>query len=109
MSIYGLAESGPWFWAGVPAMAFWGVAGPALQDMMTRRVSGSEQGQLQGATSASRSIAGMIAPGFFAVVFAWTIDLVPGAAFLAAGALLAAAAALTAGVTSRTRLAAPTP
>jgi DHA1 family tetracycline resistance protein-like MFS transporter len=108
MSIYGLAESGPWFWAGVPVMAFWGVAGPALQDMMTRGVSGSEQGQLQGATSASRSIAGMIAPGFFAVVFAWTIDLVPGAAFLA-GALLAAAAALTAGVTSRTRLAAPTP
>ncbi|WP_422036171.1 TCR/Tet family MFS transporter [Reyranella sp.] len=107
MSIYGLAATGPWFWAGVPVMAFWGVAGPALQDMMTRRVGGSEQGQLQGAASASRSIAGLIAPGVFAVLFAWTIGTVPGAAFLLAGALLAAAAVVTWFVTARTRPAAP--
>jgi DHA1 family tetracycline resistance protein-like MFS transporter len=107
MSIYGLAATGPWFWAGVPMMAFWGVAGPALQDMLTRRVGGSEQGQLQGAASASRSIAGLIAPGVFAVVFAWTIDTVPGAAFLLAGGLLAAAAVVTCFVTARTRPAAP--
>ncbi|WP_425065751.1 TCR/Tet family MFS transporter [Reyranella sp.] len=103
MSIYGLAATGPWFWAGVPVMAFWGVAGPALQDMMTRRVGGTEQGQLQGAASASRSIAGLIAPGVFAVLFAWTIDTLPGAAFLVAGALLAAAALVTWCVTARTR------
>ncbi len=64
MSIYGLAPTGPWFWAGVPVMAFWGLAGPALQDMMSRRVGPSEQGQLQGANSASRSIAGLASPGF---------------------------------------------
>ncbi len=109
MAIYGLAANGPWFWVGVPVMAFWGVSGPALQDMMTRRVSGSEQGQLQGATSASRSIAGLIAPGIFAVLFAWTIDTVPGAAFLLAGGLLAAAAVVTWIVTARTRPAAPAP
>ena len=109
MSIYGLAGTGPWFWAGVPVMAFWGVAGPALQDMMTRRVGGSEQGQLQGAASASRSIAGLIAPGVFAVLFASTIDTVPGAAFLLAGGLLAAAAVVTWFVTSRTRSAARVP
>ena len=109
MSIYGLADTGPWFWVGVPVMAFWGIAGPALQDMMTRRVSGSEQGQLQGATSASRSIAGLVAPGVFAVLFASTIDSVPGAAFLVAGALLAAAAVVTWIVTGRTRPAAPVP
>ena len=109
MSIYGLAGTGPWFWVGVPVMAFWGIAGPALQDMMTRRVSGSEQGQLQGATSASRSIAGLVAPGVFAVLFASTIDSVPGAAFLLAGALLAAAAVVTWIVTGRTRPAAPVP
>ncbi|WP_295136317.1 TCR/Tet family MFS transporter [uncultured Reyranella sp.] len=110
MAIYGLAATGPWFWAGVPVMAFWGIAGPALQDMMTRRVSGSEQGQLQGATSASRSIAGLVAPGVFAVLFASTIDSVPGAAFLLAGALLAAAAVVTWIVTGgRTRPAAPVP
>ena len=109
MSIYGLAGTGPWFWAGVPVMAFWGVAGPALQDMMTRRVGGSEQGQLQGACSASRSIAGLIAPGVFAVLFASTIDTVPGAAFLLAGGLLAAAAGVTWFVTTRTRSAARVP
>ena len=109
MSIYGLAATGPWFWVGVPVMAFWGVAGPALQDMMTRRVSASEQGQLQGASSASRSIAGLMAPGVFAVLFAWTIDTLPGAAFLLAGALLAAAAVVTWLVTARTRSAARVP
>ena len=109
MSIYGLAATGPWFWAGVPVMAFWGVAGPALQDMMTRHVSGSEQGQLQGAASASRSVAGLIAPGIFAVLFAWTIDTLPGAAFLLAGGLLAAAALVTWFVTARTRPAARVP
>ena len=109
MSIYGLAETGPWFWAGVPVMAFWGLAGPAVQDMMTRRVGGSEQGQLQGANSASRSIAGLVSPGVFAVLFAWTIDTLPGAAFLLAGLLLLAAAAVAWIATSRTRPAAPVP
>ena len=109
MSIYGLAETGPWFWAGVPVMAFWGLAGPAVQDMMTRRVGGSEQGQLQGANSASRSIAGLVSPGVFAVLFAWTIDTLPGAAFLLAGLLLLAAAAVAWIATSRTRPAAPAP
>ena len=109
MSIYGLAETGPWFWAGVPVMAFWGLAGPAVQDMMTRRVGGSEQGQLQGANSASRSIAGLVSPGLFAVLFAWTIDTLPGAAFLLAGLLLLAAAAVAWIATSRTRPAAPVP
>ncbi len=48
MAIYGLAATGPWFWVGVPVMAFWGVAGPALQDMMTRRVGGLRAGPAPG-------------------------------------------------------------
>ena len=36
-------------WLGVPVMALWGLAGPALQGLMSRLVSPSEQGQLQGA------------------------------------------------------------
>lgn len=94
MAIYGLAPSGPWFWVGVPVMALWGLSGPAIMDMMSRRVSASEQGQLQGATSSSRSIAGLISPILFAGLFAATIGVLPGAAFLLAGALLGAAAAL---------------
>ena len=58
MAIYGLAPTGPLFWLGVPVMALWGLAGPAIRSMMSRLVSPSEQGQLQGANSRSRSIAG---------------------------------------------------
>lgn len=94
MAIYGLAPTGPWFWAGVPVMALWGLSGPAIMDMMSRRVSASEQGQLQGAASSSRSIAGLISPILFAGLFAATISVLPGAAFLLAGALLVAAAVL---------------
>jgi len=94
MAIYGLAPTGPWFWVGIPVMALWGLSGPAIMDMMTRRVGASEQGQLQGAMSSSRSIAGLVSPGLFAGLFAWTIGVLPGASFLLAGALLAAAAAV---------------
>jgi len=51
----------------------------------------------------------LIAPGIFAVLFAWTIDTLPGAAFLLAGGLLAAAALTTWLVTARTRPAARVP
>jgi DHA1 family tetracycline resistance protein-like MFS transporter len=95
MAIYALAPTGPWFWLGVPVMALWGVVGPSLQDMMTRRVSSSEQGQLQGANSSSRSVAGLIGPGIFTATFAYLIDWLPGAPFLLAAFLLVAAAGVT--------------
>src|SRR5215475_5872621 len=65
MAIYGLAPTGPWFYLGAPVMALWGLAGPALQEMMSRLVSPSEQGQLQGANNSSRSITGLIGPALF--------------------------------------------
>jgi MFS family permease len=61
MAIYGLAPTGPWFYLGAPVMALWGLAGPAIQEMTSRLVSPSEQGQLQGAYSSSRSITGLVA------------------------------------------------
>ena len=103
MAIYGLAPSGPWFWLGVPVMALWGLAGPAIQDMMSRRVSPSEQGQLQGANGCSRSVAGLLAPGLFTGTFAYLIGWLPGAPFLLAAALLAAAAGVTWAVTMSPR------
>ena len=48
-AIYGLAPTGSLYWSGIPVMAFWGLAGPAAQGLMTRRVGPMEQGQLQGA------------------------------------------------------------
>ena len=55
MVIYGLAPTGEWFWVGVPVMALWGIVGPSILDLMSRRVSESEQGQLQGASLCAAS------------------------------------------------------
>jgi DHA1 family tetracycline resistance protein-like MFS transporter len=107
MAVYGLAPSGPWFWVGVPLMALWGLAGPALQDMMSRRVSPSEQGQLQGASNSLRSLTGLLGPGIFTAVFAYLIDGLPGAPFLLAAAMLVAAAVAAGMVTAASRRAAP--
>ena len=95
MAVYGLAPTGAWFLVGVPIMALWGIAGPAAMDMMSRRVSESEQGQLQGANSSVRSLAGLLAPGLFSVTFAWLLVSLPGAPFLLAAALMVVAAAVS--------------
>ena len=95
MIIYALAPNGAWFLLGVPVMALWGVVGPSLLDMMSRRVSPSEQGQLQGANSSSRSVTGLIGPAIFSATFAWLLAWLPGAPFLLAALLLAVAATFT--------------
>ena len=51
-------------------MAFWGLAGPSMQVFMTRRVSSSEQGQLQGAIASLTGIAGLLGPSLFTQTFA---------------------------------------
>ena len=85
---YGLAPNGAWFLAGIPVMALWGFANPSLQALMTRRVSPSEQGRLQGANSSLTALAGILGPGLFSQVFAAFIASLTGAPFLAAAALL---------------------
>jgi DHA1 family tetracycline resistance protein-like MFS transporter len=95
MVIYGLAPTGAWFWVGIPVMALWGIVGPSILDLMSRRVSESEQGQLQGANSSSRSITGLIGPAIFTTSFAWLLGWLPGAPFLLAALLLLAAAGVT--------------
>jgi DHA1 family tetracycline resistance protein-like MFS transporter len=95
MVIYGLAPTGAWFWVGVPVMSLWGLVGPSLLDLMSRRVSESEQGQLQGANSSSRSITGLIGPALFTTTFAWLLGWLPGAPFLLAALLLLVAGGVT--------------
>ena len=95
-AVYGMAATGLLFWLGTPLMALWGISGPAGQGLMTRRVSPSEQGQLQGANSSVRGITGLIGPGLFTLTFASFIGArrdwnLPGAPFLLASLLLAAA------------------
>ena len=101
MAIYGLAPTGRWFLVGVPVMALWGLAGPAAQGLMSRLVGPAEQGQLQGANASLVSVTGLIGPGLFAVTFAHFLGSLPGAPWLLAAAILAAAFAIASIVTRR--------
>jgi MFS transporter, DHA1 family, tetracycline resistance protein len=98
-AVYGLADTSAWFWSGLPLMALWGIASPSLMGIMTRLVSGSEQGQLQGANASLMALANLVGPSLFGFTFAWSIAqgapfYLPGAAFLLSAALLAGAALL---------------
>jgi DHA1 family tetracycline resistance protein-like MFS transporter len=98
-ALYGVATNAAVFLIGVPVMALWGMAGPAAQGLMTRRVSASEQGQLQGANASITGIANLVGPGLFALIFAYAIGSgrdwhLPGAPFLLAALLLAVSALL---------------
>jgi DHA1 family tetracycline resistance protein-like MFS transporter len=92
-AIYGLAAYGWIFWLGIPVMSLWGISGPAAQGLMCRRVSPSEQGQLQGAIGSIRGISGMLGPGLFTLTFAAFIGPLrnwhlPGSPFLLSSILL---------------------
>ena len=76
-AIFGLAPTGLIFWIGIPIMTLSGIAGPAIQSIMTRRVSAREQGRLQGANTSLQSIAGILAPVLFGVIY--TLAHGPGA------------------------------
>ena len=101
--IYGLAPTGLIFLAAIPVMSLWGFAMPSAQSIMTRHVSVSEQGQLQGANASLQSIAGIFAPALFSLTFAATLRSLPGAAFIMAGAMLLVAMAIGWRVTAEDR------
>lgn len=71
--IYGVAPNGWIFWLGIPVFSLVGFFSSGIQGLMTRRVSASEQGQLQGANSSIMGIAGMIGPWLFAHIFSFAI------------------------------------
>lgn len=87
---YGLSQK-PWqFWSAIPVFALVGYFSAAMQGIMTRRVSASEQGQLQGANSSLMGIAGMLGPTMFTNVFTLAIDQkrdFPGMPFIVAALL----------------------
>lgn len=96
--IYGLAPNGIVVLLGVPVFAFIGLTQPALQSLMSRRVSPSEQGQLQGANNSIFGLTGVLGPIIFGSVLSlfigpWTFLGIPGAPFFLAAALMLAAAA----------------
>jgi len=90
--VYGWAPTGGWFLTGIPLLAIWGLAGPSLQALMSRRVEQSAQGRLQGALASMAGITGMIGPLLFTQIFAFGISsktlYLPGAPFWASSLLL---------------------
>jgi DHA1 family tetracycline resistance protein-like MFS transporter len=99
MILAGLARTSLVFFVSIPVMMFWALSSPAAQGMMTRRVSESEQGELQGAINSLASLAWIIGPGLFTFTFAYFIDHkngwnFPGAPWYLGGFLLFIAMAL---------------
>jgi DHA1 family tetracycline resistance protein-like MFS transporter len=91
-ALYGVAPTGAIAALAVPVQAFWGLAGPAAQALMTRRVAATEQGRLQGALSSLTGVAGLVGPSIFTLTFAYFISgagWLPGAPFLLAALFMA--------------------
>jgi DHA1 family tetracycline resistance protein-like MFS transporter len=89
-----MAPTGWTFLAAIPFIALWGVAGPAMQSLMSQRVDPSAQGKLQGAINSLRALTGMAGPLVFTQVFAAAISAtaiihLPGAPYYLAALLLA--------------------
>ncbi len=95
-TLYGVAPTSTIFLLGVPCVALWGLAGPSLQALMSRTVDASRQGQLQGALSSMRGVAGMIGPILFTQAFALGVPTWAGAPYLLAGGLLVVSLGLAA-------------
>jgi DHA1 family tetracycline resistance protein-like MFS transporter len=72
--VYGYAPTSLWFWGVLPVFALMNLVGPGVQGMMSKRVSPSEQGRLQGANSSNMAVAGIIGPPLFTSVFAASIQ-----------------------------------
>ena len=97
VAMMGWAPTGWMFALAMLPNALWGLAMPTIQSLMTRQVSESEQGQLQGANMSVASVAGVMSPLFFGWVYSMSVGqgAAPAAAgivfYIAAATLLAAA------------------
>jgi MFS transporter, DHA1 family, tetracycline resistance protein len=95
-TLYGLADESWKFWAATPIFSLMAFFTPAIQGLMSRRLGPSVQGQLQGANGSLMGIAGMIGPGLFSGIYAYSVTpetplYFPGTPFLvAAGCLIVA-------------------
>jgi len=104
--LYGLAASTWAFLLAIGVNSLWSLASPTSQALMTRKVSPSEQGELQGAIASLRGIAMIIGPFMFSATFAYFIapeHLAPSAPWYLAAALLAGAFAIAASITAGDR------
>lgn len=96
-AIYGLSTRGWMLYAGIIFGSIGGIAGPAIQSVITRMVSATEQGAVQGIIASIQSIVAILGPLMATNLFGYFTSAaapvkLPGAAFLAASVLVAIAA-----------------
>src|SRR6266581_9239643 len=108
---FALAPRGWALYSVIPFIALWGIAAPAIQSLMSRRVDPSSQGKLQGAINSLRAVTGMAGPPLFTQIFALAISPhasvhLPGAPYFLAAVLLVSSLLLAVYVT-RARAASP--
>jgi DHA1 family tetracycline resistance protein-like MFS transporter len=99
-TLYGAASVPELVWLAIPVMSLWAFYGPSVQGLMSKRVSASEQGQLQGANASLMGIASLFTPTLYTQIFAYSIDPdvglnLPGAPFYFAGLMLVIALAIS--------------
>jgi DHA1 family tetracycline resistance protein-like MFS transporter len=91
----GVSTNGVLLWAGIPVLNIMAIVWPSAQSIMSREVTVSEQGQLQGAVQSLRGIAGLLGPRLFTYIFSKSIGAgavihAPGMAFFVAAGILVA-------------------
>lgn len=89
----GSSTNGLLLWAGIPILNLMAIVWPSAQSIMSREVTMSQQGQLQGAVNSLRGMAGLIGPGLFTYIFSRSIGAgalihSPGMAFYVAAGIL---------------------
>jgi MFS transporter, DHA1 family, tetracycline resistance protein len=72
-TVMGVAKTSAVFMCAVPLNSLWGLSEPALSGVMSREVSASEQGRLQGANASLMAFAGIFAPTMFSRIYVWGI------------------------------------
>ncbi len=99
MVLFGLANQGWMMFAYMIPYALGGIAGPALQGLMTNQVPANEQGELQGGLTSLMSLSSIFGPWFMTYIFYYFTNAnapmyLPGAPYLIAGGLMLLSAGL---------------
>jgi MFS transporter, DHA1 family, tetracycline resistance protein len=81
-------------YAVAPLFALGGVAMPALQSLLTRRITDDQQGQLQGVLASLMSLAGIVGPALTTLIFFATRDVWIGTIWIVGAALYVLASPL---------------
>ncbi|MEO6724322.1 MAG: TCR/Tet family MFS transporter [Blastocatellia bacterium] len=97
--VYGLATKGWMMYAMIVLGSIGGIGGAAIQSLITKMVSASEQGAVQGVISSIQAVAAIIGPLMATNLFAYFTSSaapvhLPGAAFIASSILVAISALL---------------